>query len=61
MKQKCPICNGCLDFTWIKNRRFFWCDFCKKLFNLESNRFREIVHVVEGETTVERIDYKDDN
>lgn len=61
MRNKCPICNSCFRFSWRKNRRFFWCDFCRKLYDLKDNKYIEILGFDESITKVERIIYKNDD
>lgn len=29
---KCPICNGCLGHSWIHDKHYLYCDFCRKYF-----------------------------
>lgn len=40
MKLKCPVCNSCLTFTYVGHRRFFWCDFCSKIYDEVDGNYR---------------------
>jgi hypothetical protein len=64
MKLKCPLCNGCLDFVWKGNCRFFRCDFCNKLYNIVGNKIVEVesvdLHIdINGNPVVQKVNYVD--
>lgn len=46
MKNKCKICNGCLESVWILPKRFFYCDFCEKYFDIIDGDLVEITKEV---------------
>jgi len=31
-KIKCPECVGCMDYLWIENIRYLYCDFCLQYY-----------------------------
>lgn len=43
-KLKCPICNGCLDFTWITPdpTRYLFCAFCRTYYTEQNKVFTEV-------------------
>ncbi len=40
--KKCPICNGCLEHTWIKNLHFLFCFLCQKYYIIKNNKLIEV-------------------
>lgn len=59
MRQKCPICNSCLKIFWRKNRRFFFCDFCNKSFDLVNLHYAEIKGFIENLDGTVKVIYKE--
>lgn len=53
MARKCPSCNECLDFVWIKYKVYRWCWLCNKYYKLDNNTLIEV--------RLEDIENADDN
>jgi hypothetical protein len=42
MKHKCEVCNGCLTATWIVNKRYFHCWFCRIYYDIVDKKMVKI-------------------
>ena len=64
MKLKCPVCNGCLDYTWIGFRRFFNCFLCQATYDIVGDKFKRIKSIelkkdINGNEVASEITYEE--
>jgi hypothetical protein len=62
MRLKCRNCSGCLDITWVGNRRFYNCFLCQKTYDALPNELKEVKEIViykdqNGNDAVEKVIY----
>lgn len=64
MKTKCPVCNSCLDYSWVANRRFFSCFLCRVTYDIFDNSLRRVKEIIteqniNGNDVVKKVVYYD--
>lgn len=64
MKTKCPVCNSCLDITWIANKRFFNCWLCQVTYDIRDREFIIVKEVIlekdmNGNDAVSKVIYEE--
>ena len=40
---KCSNCKSCMKWVWVKNKRYLYCDLCRKYFiKLSDRKIQEV-------------------
>lgn len=64
MKIKCPVCNSCLDYAYVANRRFFNCFLCQVTYDIRDNKLIVVTDItlekdMNGNDKVKEVKYGD--